>query len=399
MAKKTAAKTATIETAKSAFTFSANVSQLKRELDFVIKGAEKKGHIPILRNVLFEVDNGHLTIRATNLDCWLTTRFTVETASDAKYAFGVDAQRIRDYVGTLAHKDVSFSIDPDKADRVHVSNGSSKSKFAAVGLSEFPIPPKAETQLGSLPGALMKTICALNTFSGDGIESVRYSLKCIQLEARDGKLVAMATTGHHLARYEAPCGGLNVESSLIPSSVLPLIASICNGEPVTIWSAENNTLIFRSKSRQVSTKLMIGDFPKVEAIFKPRTRQIVAETQLLLSRARIAMPALDERTRKMNFEITPESVVLRAMDASLNLESEVTIPADLLEVQALIPARCGINAYYLTEILETCAANNIAKVELHFEITDGMVVDAIEICPVGVDSNGTNARFVVMPMK
>ncbi len=120
--------------------FSAAREVLLKPLQSVIGVVERRQTMPILSNVFLVVDNGALSVTATDLEVELVATATVESDVDGEIT--VSGRKLLDIVKALPEEaKISLSVSGDKAT---VRSGRSKFSLATLPAAEFPLPAASD---------------------------------------------------------------------------------------------------------------------------------------------------------------------------------------------------------------------------------------------------------------
>ena len=158
--------------------FSAAREVLLKPLQSVIGVVERRQTMPILSNVLMVVDNGALSVTATDLEVELVATANVDSEVDGEIT--VSGRKLLDIVKALPEEaKVSLSVSGDKAT---VRSGRSKFSLATLPAAEFPsIEDIKSTQTISVTQAVLGKLIEKTHFSM-AQQDVRYYLNGMLLE-------------------------------------------------------------------------------------------------------------------------------------------------------------------------------------------------------------------------
>jgi DNA polymerase-3 subunit beta len=181
--------------------FTISREALLKPLQVVGGVVEKRQTLPILANVLIQVDKGKLTLTGTDLEVELTATALVENSVDGEIT--VPARKFSDICRALPDQaTIEVALDGDKA---LIRSGKSRFSLSTLPATEY---PATEGVTGAfrltlaqdvLKGLLEQThFCMAN-------QDVRYYLNGMLLEMKGGQLRTVATDGHRLAISEVEC--------------------------------------------------------------------------------------------------------------------------------------------------------------------------------------------------
>jgi DNA polymerase-3 subunit beta len=249
---------------------------LLRELTALASVAEKKATLPILANVHLDAAlPSDLTLRATDLDIWLSTPLTVEVVAPGAACLPV--KRLLEIVKALPEAEITIEVTEQRAT---ITCQKSRFVLATTDPDSFPEMPnlKTESTVVEVPGQILREMishvqCAISQ------EESRYMLNGAKLEAKNGRLRLVATDGHRMSQAVvtpdqpaiAPDIAMDV---LVPRKALAEIARLIDTATDLVrieQLTQDGRLVVRTNktSRVLVTRLLAGQFPNVDAIPQP----------------------------------------------------------------------------------------------------------------------------------
>jgi DNA polymerase-3 subunit beta len=215
---------------------------LLKPLQAVTGIVERRNTLPILSNVLLEVDGDRLSLLATDLEIQVTTGIMVEgKGTSAKQGVTVSARKLLDILRALPE---TAQIELDSRDnRLQVSAGKSRFNLQTLPADDFPrlasfepTQPAITLQQRALRSLLNRVQYAMAQ------QDIRYYLNGLLLETDQTALKAVATDGHRLAFASLVLPEtLDKRESILPrKAVLELTRQLESSEaPVTIEFGAN----------------------------------------------------------------------------------------------------------------------------------------------------------------
>lgn len=251
--------------------FSFHAQAMSRALAFCNQIVERRNTIPILGNVMIQVDGKTISITGTDLDIQgLMTIEAIEPAAKP-FAFTIGAK--------MFHRFVKEAEGEITADINHTI-----ATFAADGFEmevNLPCPPEdfptlkfdAEGQ-AEIPEALF-----LKTLQSTAIcisqEETRYYLNGIFLHPHDRQLVAVATDGHRLAMYR-PKHPWTIAGAILPRKTASLLMAVMKpGSNAGIKVHQSGTKMqFIHPDWTITSKMIDGKFPDYTRVIPQPTGEI-----------------------------------------------------------------------------------------------------------------------------
>jgi len=194
-------------------------------------------------------------------------------------------------------------------------------------VSEFAAESYLEVSAGVLKELIRRTLFATDT------ESSRYALGGVMLELQGSTLIAVGTDGRRLAKMEGAVSevgdsGFAGTMAIVPSRSMSLIEKACSDPETTVQIAVNeNSVLFKSPSATIFSRLVEGRFPKWQDVFPKRKDaiQIDLATGPLYSALRQAAIVARDESRGVGFTFENGTVVLSGMTAEVG-ESRIEMP-------------------------------------------------------------------------
>jgi DNA polymerase-3 subunit beta len=344
---------------------------------------ERRNTIPILSNVLIEVEGDGLRLMATDLDLQVVDSIaaSVETAG----ATTVSAHTLFDIVRKLPEgSQVELSTSGEK---MAIAAGRARFNLATLPRDDFPaiaesdLPTKFALPAETLKQIIDKTRFAIST------EETRYYLNGIFLHVVDGKLYAVATDGHRLARVtlDAPAGSDGMPDIIVPRKCVAELRKLLDevsGDVEVSLSASK--IRFRAGTAVLTSKLIDGTFPDYSRVIPTKNdRLLKIDTKTLAEGVDRVAAIATEKTRAVKMSLDRDKVTLSVTSPETGTAAE--------EVPAAYTAEAfdvGFNARYLLDIL-----GEIESDELEVHLADAAAPTLIR------ESQSSPALYVLMPMR
>jgi DNA polymerase-3 subunit beta len=368
--------------------FSVDKAQLLKELLLTQGVVEKKTTIPILSNLLMEVEEGTLRISATDLD--LGVRCGCPAKVKEEGAGTIPAKRLLEIVRSLPEAEIHI-----KALENHwVQMTCERASFKLVGMAKdnFPVLPSIPAPLATLPAAVCTTMIQKTIFAISNEES-RYTLNGGLLLLKPESVAMVATDGHRLAivEREVQVQGLKNELRiLIPKKamgeLLRLLSEAEDEMPVDL-SKDESHLFFSLGKRVLISRMLTGQFPNYEAVLPRENTRVVELDKDLITRAirRVALLA-DERSRAIRLQFDKDKMEIFSSSGEYGEAQEALDAAYQYE-----PLQIGFNYQYLLDFLNVVGEGGKIKLELKDEQSAGQLRPS--------DQGTYRYRYVVMPMR
>jgi DNA polymerase-3 subunit beta len=369
--------------------FSLNKSVLFKEMSLLQGVVEKKNTIPILSNVLIEtVNESTISLVATDLDVSLQTECVADVSRPGSVV--LQAKKLFDIVRNLPDSEIHFVKEDNE--RVKINCGSSEFKIVGQAKEHFPSTPQSNETGLAIEASILHNLIGRTIYAITQEES-RYALNGALFLLEGNRLQMVATDGHRLALASSALeesSALNGADSLrviIPKKALSELAKLTASSDETLdFKKDDNHLFFRIGRRQLTSRMLAGQFPNYELVLPKNNDKIVPLNSEKLAQAirRVALMA-DERSHGVKFELSKSTLNITSQSADVGEAKEV-IAVDYDSNKLGI----GFNAQYLLDFLNVVATEEI-NLELKDEQSPALMRPAQDA--------KFDYRYVVMPMR
>jgi len=353
-------------------------------LNLVAGVVERRQTLPVLANVLLNLDGQHLSITGTDLEVELVGRLTLDEAGD-NGEVTVPARKLADICKSLPEgAQIEFSVAESRAT---LRSGRSRFTLATLPAREF---PNIEDSIGTHQFTLKQTELRRlidRTAFAMAQQDVRYYLNGMYFELRAGRLRTVATDGHRLAvcTYPGTLQDLEDTQVIVPRKGVLELARLMQDDDgdVTIILGSNH-IRATTPNFTFTSKLVDGKFPDYERVL-PRNADKVIEGSRLEMRQAFTRTAIlsNEKYRGVRLKLSEGSLDIEANNPEQEQAEEslpVTYTGDSLEI--------GFNVGYLLDVLGVLSGG-----EIRFSLGDPNSSALLE------ESDGGDSLYVVMPMR
>jgi DNA polymerase-3 subunit beta len=370
-----------------AMEFSVTKSELLNELSTTQGVVERKTTIPILSNLLVEVQGSQLTITATDLE--LSIRTSCEAKIKKEGAGTIPAKKLLELVRLLPEGEIQVKL----LENHWVEIVSEKKKYKLVGMAKenFPALPVMPHTLVKIPAAILENLIRKTKFA-ISMEESRYTLNGGLLILKPDTLAMVATDGHRLALAETDhkLAGLNGEVKLlIPKKAMDEVEklSVAAGSDAAIEFAKDEShLFFQVGHRLLISRILTGQFPNYEAVLpRDNNKSVVIERAELSDAVRRVSQLADQRSHAVKLAVSKAGMEISASSPEYG-EAKESIEKEFKGE----PIAIGFNASYMLDFLGA-AADGPISIELKDEQSAG------QMRPLADESY--RYRYIIMPMR
>lgn len=203
--------------------FSCKTSDLLQALQLVSRAISGQQALPILGNVLFEVEGKRCTVSATDLELSIITSFEANVENEGSIT--IPAKAILNFA--QYNSDPEVLLETSEGTQLKCTSRHGKTLLSGEPASEYPtITPVEKRSSFTLQAAPLLQALHLVTFSS-AKSTLRPVLSGVYLRTEKGKLVLVATDSYRLSEYKIPAemGGEEI-SCIIPVKVLEELRTV-----------------------------------------------------------------------------------------------------------------------------------------------------------------------------
>jgi DNA polymerase-3 subunit beta len=217
--------------------FSVQREALLKSLSLVAGVVERRQTLPILANILFDIEGDNLALTGTDLEVEITARLKLESPAPESLRITLPARKLLDISKSLPEgSSVNFSTTDGQ--KVQLSSGRSRFTLSTLPASDFPNVEEsdARAELRISQGQLKRLID--RTAFAMAQQDVRYYLNGMLWELGQNRLRVVATDGHRLAMCD-----LEVTPSRRPQVTLYRSLFPVKG----YWSCRDRSIVKRKR--------------------------------------------------------------------------------------------------------------------------------------------------------
>ena len=337
--------------------FTVSKGVLQRGLQKVVGVIPTKTTIPILENVLLELQGNKLQITGTDLEICISTDIAVNADMDG--ACAVPAKALNEILRELPEIPVEVQLEDGNKISLRTQNGlyklgsQPKEEFPSIVLEESE--GKFDIESTLLSRMINRAIFAVST------DELRTTLMGVYFQLLAEGFRCVATDGHRLVKIntnliKSPEYQKNV---IVPTKALALILrnieTLETPQNINISFGENH-LIFRLDETFVYTKIIEGQYPKYENVIPTDNdkKMIINKEQLSAAVRRVAIFS-NSFTHQIKFDINNNILKISSEDieygGEANEEIQVSYSAETLEI--------GYNGLYVLDLIKNIDTDEV----------------------------------------
>lgn len=340
--------------------FIVNSQQLLKQLQSLGGVLTTSNAMPIIACYHFHLEDGKLTIKATDLSTTLVSTMDVETPHmEQAEEVAIPSKMMLDVMKTFDDVPITFNVD-QQSYSISLQSGQGEYTLAGMDAETFPTMPATEASgrivmsSTALVEALNKTLFAT---SSDDTHPMMTGVYC---EMTPDGVTFVATDAHKLVRYRRT-DATSEESTnfILPKKPINVVRNILAGrkEETEVTMEYNNTNVFISFDNFfIVCRLVDGRYPNYEAaIPKENPRKLILDRQSFLNTLRRVSIFASEATRQVRLSLNATQLEISAEDHEFSNKAHESMPCQY-EGE---PMDIGFNAKFLTEMLSNLDSEQV----------------------------------------
>ncbi len=367
--------------------------KLVRYLSIADTIASSKSTIPVLTNVLLDVQGEEISIFSSNLETGI--KITDKVSAHEEGALAVNGRKLLSIVRELPEDDVVMSTDENNRLTVESMSNQINAQFTIAGVAkdEFPeIKMHPDDGYVQISAEEFKKMIRKVIFSISSDEN-KYALTGIFLEKNEATVNMVATDGKRLSLVTRESSNLGAspegfeiphDGVIVPKIVFSELLKYSFESDTLQMGFSKNQIFFLYDNIHLSSNLIEGKYPEYKKIIpSDRTRFFVAEKSLLLQAIRRVSILVDESYNQIKLSISGNKLTLSSQNPALGgAVEEISIQYEGEEMDI------ALNYIYLIDCLKEIDSETV---KIDFENSERVIT------LYGSDEKGY--INLIMPMK
>ncbi len=264
--------------------------------------AGRNSQLPILQNILLQVQNNTLSLVTTDLE--IGVKAVVGGKMDQEGSCVIPAKRFMEYVQQLP-KTSPVTLEK-KEGRVFVSTKGFKAQFLSADPDEYPLLPQSGSEGDVVVSGAMFCGAISQILFSAAKEETRPEIRSVYIVWKDNGVHMAATDSFRLAEYTAIFPSSPDFSLLLPLVSAQEVIRLFHDQDEVSISLHDNYVSFESGDIQLTSRLVDGQYPKYEDIIPTsHTTHIQIEKDDFLRALKTLSVFLPKESRRVSLEIRP----------------------------------------------------------------------------------------------
>ena len=361
---------------------------LANRLIMLQKVQNSKNSLQILDCILFDVNNGILTLTASDKDNEMKTSIQLDE-SDMDGKFAINSKTIIDAVKELPEQPITIELDTTTYNiKIIFQNGDYN--FTAQNADDFPQTQPVDE--GSAKISISSELLADNitrTLFATANEEIRPVMNGIYFDLTQDCLAIVATDGHKLVRNKI----LTVTSEDSISFILPkkpatiLKNALAHDDSEVEISFNSLNAEIRFSLGTLSCRLIEGRYPNYNSVIPANNPNVLnADRKTLIGAIKRVLPFASESSQLIRFHLETGRLVLTSEDIDFATSAKEEIACEYNGTTMDI----GFKGSAIQEIL-----NNLSSDEVTIQLADPSRAGVITPMP---QPEGKDILMLIMPM-
>lgn len=373
--------------------FIANSQILSKQLQALSGVLTNNNTVPIINCFHFHLEEGLLTVKATDLETTLIATIEVETAGiEGLTEIAVPSRMMLDTLKNMDDQPITFSVN-DNTLGIEITSGEGTYRLAGQNAEAFPTLPEIKDTVSikigatALVGAINKTVFAAST------DEMRPQMSGVYCEITPNGTTFVATDAHKLVRYRLNeiCGEEST-NFILPRKPITLVKNIMGGikDDVEVEVQYNFTNVtFSFENFFIICRLVEGKYPNYDAaIPKENPNKLTVDRVSFLNVLRRVKIFANQSTYQVRLSMSGDELMISAEDLEFSNDAKEKMPCQYDGEEMEI----GFNAKFLTEMVSNLESEHIV-IEMSHPSRAGIIF------PIDKDGNtNEDVLMLVMPV-
>lgn len=327
--------------------FIINKSVVANAAKMLAKVISRKPALPILQNILFEVEDNHLWLTASDYEVILQANLDITHNDDNNGKFCVSPRNLQKALANVSEQPLTFTYD-DIHDTLTIQHEHGEFHFHAEPADEYPLPSGQKyCHLLSMPAAQLATILK-RTYFAIADDELRPIMSGVCLSAKEERLDIVASDGHTLVRtrlHPDLTKGTN-EEIVMPRKAAKIAPLILKGLEADIVVSAQWSFINCGQYR-LTFRHIDGKYPNYNMVIpREQPHTAVIWRDLFLKRVKQIAPFINDSSESVHLTIAND-LVLTGDDLDFLFGASAFMPIEYTGE----PIKMGLRSTTLQKIL------------------------------------------------
>ena len=334
---------------------------IQTKLPHLLHAVSSRSQLPILNNILFQAEEGSITLSATDLEIGI--RIQIPAKVEEKGEITIPAKTFSEIVGSLPSGNIGFTLD---GQTLVMKTKHTTSKFQITPKDEFPsLYEEKGEELLRLKKSILKKEFQKVVFAAS-VDVGRPALSGILFSTdEEGGVLLVATDGYRLSLKKFPMKQKEKadteETLLISARVIKEALLLKDEDEIVIYASKTkNQIVFEQQDTLLVGRLIDAQFPPYQKIIpQSATTTVVVDRSDIEKAVKMCAVFARESSNIVRFTVGKEGIDVSAGSSQVG-ENNVF-------VEAVVTGEGGTIAFNARYLLDLFA--NVEEKELVLEMT------------------------------
>lgn len=368
--------------------FIVSSTTLFSHLQAISRVINSKNSLPILDCILIELQDGTLTMTASDSETTLSTSIEVNEY-DGEGKFAISSKTILEALKENPEQPLTFNINHDNLE-IAVSYQNGNYKMIAQNGDEFPLPTQKASGTVNISMAADIMLAGINRcVFATADDELRPVMNGIYFDITPQDVTLVSSDGHKLVRNKSYASrGEEKAAFILPKKPANLLKNILPKEQGDVQiSFDDKNAVFTMENYQMTCRLIEGRYPNYNSVIPQNNpHKAVIDRVTFISALKRVSVFSSQASSLIKLHLEENRITISAQDIDFSTSAEETLVCQYEGKNMSI----GFKSSFLIEILNNISAQNVI-IELADPSRAGLIV------PEEQDEN-EDLLMLLMPM-
>ena len=351
--------------------FLVSSTTLFSHLQAISRVINSKNSLPILDCILIELNDGTITMTASDSETTLSTSIEVsEYEGEGKFA--ISSKTILEALKENPEQPLNFNINTDTME-ITVKYPNGKYSMMAQNGDEYPLPKQMGSEVVNLTMAADVMLTGINRcIFATADDELRPVMNGIYFDISQQDVTVVSSDGHKLVRNKSFSSTGNEKAAFIlpkkPSNILKNILPKEQGD-VQICFDDKNAM-FTMENYQMTCRLIEGRYPNYNSVIPQNNpHKAIVDRAIFISALKRVSVFSSQASSLIKLSLKENSMTISAQDIDFSTSAEETLTCQYDGKDMSI----GFKSSFLIDILNNISSQNVI-IELADPSRAGLIV-------------------------
>lgn len=351
--------------------FLVSSTTLFSHLQAISRVINSKNSLPILDCILIELNDGTITMTASDSETTLSTSIEVsEYEGEGKFA--ISSKTILEALKENPEQPLNFNINTDTME-ITVKYPNGKYSMMAQNGDEYPLPKQMGSEVVNLTMAADVMLTGINRcIFATADDELRPVMNGIYFDISQQDVTLVSSDGHKLVRNKSFSSTGNEKAAFIlpkkPSNILKNILPKEQGD-VQICFDDKNAM-FTMENYQMTCRLIEGRYPNYNSVIPQNNpHKAIIDRAIFISALKRVSVFSSQASSLIKLSLKENSMTISAQDIDFSTSAEETLTCQYDGKDMSI----GFKSSFLIDILNNISSQNVI-IELADPSRAGLIV-------------------------